>query len=124
MPRETVIPVLGTSANLMVSFGCAHIASDRSSPTLSTVTSNGSSDLDVADVVAAEVHVHQPRDELVVRGVLVDSTPCRSELAQFPTLTSATRTLSPETRALPFRLPFCLPSDQTCGGTSPSGFPP
>src|SRR5436305_14407512 len=28
-------------------------------------------ELDVADVVAAEVHVHQARDELVVRRVLV-----------------------------------------------------
>ena len=35
MPRETVMPVFGTSANLMVSFGCAQIASDRSLPTLS-----------------------------------------------------------------------------------------
>ena len=40
MPRQTVMPVFGTSANLIVSFGCAHIASARSLPTLPLVTSN------------------------------------------------------------------------------------
>ena len=40
MPRLTVMPVFGTSANLIVSFGCAQIASARSLPTLSVVTSN------------------------------------------------------------------------------------
>ena len=40
IPRETVTPVFGTSANLYVSFGCAQIASARSLPTLSLVTSN------------------------------------------------------------------------------------
>ena len=39
IPRDTVTPVLGTSANLIVSFGCAQIASDRSSPTLPLTTS-------------------------------------------------------------------------------------
>src|SRR6266545_1164584 len=39
MPRDTVMPVFGTSANLIVSFGCAHIASARSSPTLPLTTS-------------------------------------------------------------------------------------
>ena len=64
IPRETVIPVFGTSANLIVSFGCAQIASARSSPTLPSMTSNAADELDVADVVAAEVDVHQARDEL------------------------------------------------------------
>ncbi len=39
MPRETVTPVFGTSANLIVSFGCAQIASERSTPTLPLTTS-------------------------------------------------------------------------------------
>jgi len=39
MPRETVTPVLGTSENLIVLFGCPQIASERSLPTLSVVTS-------------------------------------------------------------------------------------
>ena len=39
MPRETLMPVFGTSANLIVLFGCAHIASARSSPTLPLTTS-------------------------------------------------------------------------------------
>ena len=39
IPRETVMPVFGTSENLIVLFGCAQIASDRSLPTLSVVTS-------------------------------------------------------------------------------------
>ena len=40
MPRETVMPVFSTSANLIVSFGCAQIASARSTPTLPLTTSN------------------------------------------------------------------------------------
>ena len=40
IPRETVTPVFATSANLIVSFGCAHIASARSTPTLPLTTSN------------------------------------------------------------------------------------
>src|SRR5207302_977673 len=40
IPRETVTPVFGTSANLIVSFGCAHIASARSSPALPLTTSD------------------------------------------------------------------------------------
>ena len=39
IPRETLMPVFGTSENLYVSFGCAQIASERSLPTLSFVTS-------------------------------------------------------------------------------------
>ena len=71
MPRLTLIPVFGTSANLIVSFGCAQIASARSLPTLSVVDVERGRELDVGDVVAAEVHVHQAGDELVVRRVLV-----------------------------------------------------
>ena len=40
IPRETLTPVFGTSANLIVSFGCAQIASARSTPTLPLTTSN------------------------------------------------------------------------------------
>ena len=40
IPRETVIPVFGTVANLIVSFGFAQIASARSLPTFAFVTSN------------------------------------------------------------------------------------
>ncbi len=40
IPRETVTPVFATSANLIVSFGCAQIASARSTPTLPLTTSN------------------------------------------------------------------------------------
>ena len=39
IPRETVMPFFGTSENLIVLFGCAQIASERSFPTLSVVTS-------------------------------------------------------------------------------------
>ena len=72
MPRETLMPVFGTSANLIVSFGCAQIASARSTPTLPLTTSNAAVNSMSRDVVAAEVDVHEPRDELVVAvGVLV-----------------------------------------------------
>ena len=40
MPRETFMPVFGTSENLIVSFGCAQMASARSTPTLPLTTSN------------------------------------------------------------------------------------
>ena len=40
IPRETVMPVFGTSANLIVLFGLAQIASARSFPTFVVVTSN------------------------------------------------------------------------------------
>ncbi len=39
IPRETVTPVFGTFENLIVSFGCAQIASARSTPTLPFTTS-------------------------------------------------------------------------------------
>ena len=39
MPRETVTPVGGTSANLIVSLGCAQIAFESSTPTLPLTTS-------------------------------------------------------------------------------------
>ena len=65
MPRETVTPVLGTSANLIVLFGCAQIASERSLPTLSVVDVERGRELDVADVVTAEVDVHQTGHALV-----------------------------------------------------------
>ena len=40
-------------------------------PTLSRRDVERGGELDVADVVPAEVHVHEPRDELVVGRVLV-----------------------------------------------------
>ena len=55
----------------MVLLGSAKIASDRSWPTLRDVDVEGRRELDVADVVAAQVDVHQARDELVRAGVLV-----------------------------------------------------
>ena len=40
IPRETLMPVFGTVANLIVSFGFAQIASARSAPTFPLTTSN------------------------------------------------------------------------------------
>ena len=59
MPRSTVTPIGGTSANLIVLFCPDQIASERSLPTFSGVDVEGGDELDVADVVAAEVDVHQ-----------------------------------------------------------------
>ena len=59
------------SPNLSVLFWPAKIASERSLPTLSASMSNAARELDVADVVAAEVDVHEARDLLVRVGVLV-----------------------------------------------------
>ena len=71
IPRETFTPVFFTSANLIVSFGCAHIASAMSTPTLPFDDVEGRNELDVADVVPAEIDVHETRDEVIVVGVLV-----------------------------------------------------
>ena len=65
------MPVFGTSANLIVLFGLAQIASARSFPTFVGRDVERGRELHVADVVAAEVDVHEPGDELVRRGVLV-----------------------------------------------------
>ncbi len=88
------MPVGCTSANLIVSFGCAHIASARSTRHLALDDVERRHDLDVADVVAAEVDVHEARDELVGLRVLVVVSPCMNEFAQLPTPMIATRTLS------------------------------
>ena len=71
MPRCTVTPVCGTSQKLIVLFWPLTIACERSLPTFSRVDVEGGDELDVADVVAAEVDVHQARDEVVVVGVAV-----------------------------------------------------
>ena len=69
-------------------------------------------ELDVADVVAAEVDVHEARDVLRRVGVLVYSTPWTKALAQLPTPMMATRTLSCwrpfPLGACPLLLPFPL----------------
>ncbi len=51
-------------------------------------------ELDVADVVAAEVDVHEARDGLVGVGVLVVLDALHEAFAQLPTPMIATRTLS------------------------------
>ena len=92
MPRSTLTPRCGTSANLMVLFGPAKMASLRSLPDLVGVDVERRRELDVADVIAAEVDVHQTGNELVVR-----RRPCRywtpwtSDEAQLPTPMIATR---------------------------------
>ena len=65
MPRWTLMPIFGTSANLIVLFWPDQIASPRSLPTFSDVDVEGGGELDVADVVAAEVDVHEAGDVLV-----------------------------------------------------------
>ena len=71
MPRYTGTFSCGTSANLIVLFCPDQIASDRSLPTLSDVDVERGGELDVADVVAAEVHVHESGHGLGGVGVLV-----------------------------------------------------
>ena len=58
----------------------------------------GGDELDVADVVAAEVDVHQARDLLGGVGVLVVLDALDEALAQLPTPTIATRTLPSSAR--------------------------
>ena len=55
-------PSGGTSAKRMVLLGSAQMASARSRPTLPASTSKAADELDVADVVAAQLDVHQARD--------------------------------------------------------------
>ena len=64
-PRCTVTPVGGTSQILIVLFSLAPIASARSRPTFLRVDVEGGDELDVADVVVAELDVHQTGDALV-----------------------------------------------------------
>ena len=72
MPRWTGMPRCGTSSvNLIVLFWPDQIASERSLPTLLGVDVERRRELDVADVVAAEVDVHEAGDGLVRVGVPV-----------------------------------------------------
>ena len=71
MPRCTVTPVCGTSAKLIVLFWPLTMACGEVLADLVGVDVEGRHELDVADVVAAEVDVHETRDELVVGGVAV-----------------------------------------------------
>ncbi len=72
IPRCTGTPSLrGTLANLIVLFWPAQIASPRSLPTFVGVDVEGGGELDVADVVAAEVDVHQAGHALRRVGVAV-----------------------------------------------------
>ena len=72
MPRETSIPVFGTSANLI---RVVRVRPDCVGEVLADlvldVTSKAAVNSTSRDVVAAEVDVHQAGDELVVRRVLV-----------------------------------------------------
>ncbi len=64
IPRSTFTPCSGTSANLIVLFWPDQIACERSLPTLSESMSKAADELDVPDVIAAEVDVHQARHEI------------------------------------------------------------
>ena len=55
----------------MVLFSEAKIASERSKPTFLASTSNAATNLHVADVVLAELDVHQAGDGRVLVGVVV-----------------------------------------------------
>src|SRR5438552_12569617 len=87
------MPFFSTSANLIVSFGCAQMAPARSSPTLPLTTSN-------AAVNSMSRMWYPPRFTCMSPGTnwsssafLKYSTPWSSELAQLPTPMMATRTL-------------------------------
>ena len=71
MPRCTVTPVCGTSQKLIVLFWPLTMACGEVLADLVGVDVEGGDELDVADVVAAEVDVHEAGDELVVGGVAV-----------------------------------------------------
>ena len=103
IPRETVMPVFGTSANLI---RVVRVRPDRLGEVLADLARDdveGGRELDVADVVAAEVDVHEPGDELVLgRRPCSTRRPGASEFAQLPTPMIATRTLSSRARACRF----------------------
>ena len=71
VPGETFTPRLGTSANFSQQFGLTQMASERSLPILSLLTSKAATKLYVADVVAAVVHVHKPGNGCVFFCVFV-----------------------------------------------------
>src|SRR4029079_13115776 len=94
IPRETVIPVFGTSEDLLGAFGCDQIASAQSTPTLPLTTSN-------AAVNSMSEMWYPPRSTCIRPGtvssdlaLLYYSTPGRRELAQLPKPMIATPTLS------------------------------
>ena len=65
------MPVGGTSANFSVLFSEAWIASDEVEPDLLAVDVERGDELHVADVVLAELHVHEAGDEVGRVSVLV-----------------------------------------------------
>ena len=71
MPRETFTPVFGTSANLIVSFGMRpdRVGEVDADLALDDVERGG--ELDVRDVVPAEVDVHEARNGVLGLRVLV-----------------------------------------------------
>jgi hypothetical protein len=69
IPRETLIPVFGTSANLYVSLRPDRVGEILADLVLRDIEGGG--ELDVADVVAAQVDVHEAGDELLGVRVLV-----------------------------------------------------
>ena len=64
MPRWTLTPISGTSANFTVLFMPEKIACGEVFAHLGLVHVEGGGELDVRDVVAAQVHVHEPGHEL------------------------------------------------------------
>ena len=64
-------PVRGTAAKFWVLFGRANIASRDVAADLVGADVEGGSDLDVADVIAAELDVHQARHRLVGLGLAI-----------------------------------------------------
>ena len=71
IPRSTVTPSV---RDLLEDVGVVRLGVDRLGQVLADlvlVDVEGGHELDVADVVAAEVDVHQARDEVVLLGVLV-----------------------------------------------------
>ena len=121
IPRETLTPVFGDVGELD---RVVRVRPDRVGEVVADLALDDverRDELDVADVVAAEVDVHEAGDELVVVGVLVVLAPWSSELAQLPTPMIATRTLSspapaPVRRCRSVRLTVMPPSSclRTC----------
>ena len=69
------MPVGGTAAKRAVLLGGARIASARSRPTLPRATSKAATTLDIADMIAAEIEMHQTRDRGLAGGVAVELDP-------------------------------------------------
>ena len=71
-PRCTTTPDRGTSANCMVLFGSAAIASARSRPDLVASDIEGRDHLDVAHRVATQIDMHQAGNALVRGAIAVE----------------------------------------------------